>query len=101
MTFLQIPGFCQGGATLPVLENQFNCDVIVGYKSVYRMCFAMSCFFFLFAALMIRVRNSKDPRAAIQNGWAVELLYLLYDVWENDWLHYGKVQHYSHNHVVL
>lgn len=42
--------------------------MIVGYKSVYRMCFAMACFFFLFAIIMIRVRSSKDPRAAIQNG---------------------------------
>lgn len=46
-----------------------NCDIIVGYKSVYRMCFAMACFFFLFSIIMIRVRTSKDPRAAIQNGW--------------------------------
>ncbi|GAA6099238.1 serine incorporator 2 [Tachysurus ichikawai] len=76
----KIPGFCQGGSTIPIpgIENQFNCDVIVGYKSVYRMCFAMSCFFFLFAALMIRVRTSKDPRAAIQNGfWFFKFLILV------------------------
>lgn len=74
----KIPGFCQGGSTIPGLENQFNCDVIVGYKSVYRMCFAMSCFFFLFAAIMIRVRSSKDPRAAIQNGfWFFKFLILV------------------------
>ncbi|XP_017331411.1 serine incorporator 2 isoform X1 [Ictalurus punctatus] len=74
----KIPGFCQGGSTIPGLENQFNCDVIVGYKSVYRMCFAMACFFFLFAAIMIRVRSSKDPRAAIQNGfWFFKFLILV------------------------
>ncbi|KAB5586343.1 hypothetical protein PHYPO_G00000500 [Pangasianodon hypophthalmus] len=74
----KIPGFCQGGSTIPGLENQFNCDVIVGYKSVYRMCFAMACFFFFFAAIMIRVRNSKDPRAAIQNGfWFFKFLILV------------------------
>ncbi|XP_058249880.1 serine incorporator 2 isoform X1 [Hemibagrus wyckioides] len=74
----KIPGFCQGGSTIPGIENQFNCDVIVGYKSVYRMCFAMACFFFLFAALMIRVRSSKDPRAAIQNGfWFFKFLILV------------------------
>lgn len=53
---------------MPGVENQVNCDVIVGYKSVYRMCFAMTCFFFLFSVLMIGVRSSKDPRAAVQNG---------------------------------
>lgn len=72
---LQIPGFCQGGTTIPGIENHVNCDVIVGYKSVYRMCFAMACFFFLFSAIMIRVKSSKDPRAAFQNGWAWLMLY--------------------------
>ncbi|XP_061597185.1 serine incorporator 2 [Cololabis saira] len=73
----KIPGFCDGGSTLPGL-NKVNCDVIVGYKSVYRMCFSMACFFFLFSILMIRVRSSKDPRAAIQNGfWFFKFLLLV------------------------
>ncbi|CAB1333708.1 unnamed protein product [Coregonus sp. 'balchen'] len=77
-TLVSIPGFCQGGSTIPGMENQFNCDVIVGYKSVYRMCFAMTCFFFLFSAIMVRVQNSKDPRAAIQNGfWFFKFLILV------------------------
>lgn len=57
-----------GGSGIIGVENKVNCDIIVGYKSVYRMCFAMACFFFLFSIIMIRVRSSKDPRAAIQNG---------------------------------
>uniref|UniRef100_A0A7N8WLH9 Serine incorporator 2, like n=1 Tax=Mastacembelus armatus TaxID=205130 RepID=A0A7N8WLH9_9TELE len=74
----KIPGFCQGGTAIPGIENKVNCDVIVGYKSVYRMCFAMTCFFFLFSAIMIRVRSSKDPRAAIQNGfWFFKFLILI------------------------
>ncbi|XP_041843253.1 serine incorporator 2 [Melanotaenia boesemani] len=74
----KIPGFCQGGTTIPGIDNHVNCDVIVGYKSVYRMCFAMACFFFFFSAIMIRVRNSKDPRAAIQNGfWFFKFLILV------------------------
>ncbi|MEQ2194142.1 hypothetical protein XENOCAPTIV_024285, partial [Xenoophorus captivus] len=47
--------FCQGGTTIFGIENQVKCEVIVGFKSVYRMCFAMTCFFFLFAAIMIRL----------------------------------------------
>lgn len=66
----QIPGFCVGGTSIPGVQNKVNCDVMVGYKSVYRVCFAMACFFFLFSAIMIRVRSSKDPRAAVQNGFA-------------------------------
>uniref|UniRef100_A0A667XKU4 Serine incorporator 2 n=1 Tax=Myripristis murdjan TaxID=586833 RepID=A0A667XKU4_9TELE len=74
----QIPGFCVGGSSIPGIENKVNCDIIVGYKSVYRMCFAMACFFFLFSIIMIRVRSSKDPRAAIQNGfWFFKFLVLV------------------------
>ncbi|KAM6899422.1 serine incorporator 2 [Xenentodon cancila] len=73
----KIPGFCEGGSTIPGL-NKVNCDVIVGYKSVYRMCFAMACFFFLFSIIMIQVRSSKDLRAAIQNGfWFFKFLLLV------------------------
>lgn len=72
----QIPGFCTGGTTIPGIQNQVNCDIIVGYKSVYRMCFAMACFFFLFSLIMIRVRSSKDPRAPIQNGFVLQLQHL-------------------------
>ncbi|KAM9340161.1 serine incorporator 2 [Symphorus nematophorus] len=74
----KIPGFCVGGTAIPGLENKVNCDIMVGYKSVYRMCFAMACFFFLFSIIMIRVRSSKDPRAAIQNGfWFFKFLVLV------------------------
>ncbi|XP_008282102.1 serine incorporator 2 [Stegastes partitus] len=74
----KIPGFCMGGSSIPGIENKVNCDIIVGYKSVYRMCFAMACFFFLFSIIMIRVRSSKDPRAAIQNGfWFFKFLMLV------------------------
>ncbi|KAM9309824.1 serine incorporator 2 [Pholidichthys leucotaenia] len=70
--------FCQGGSTILDIENQVNCDVIVGYKPVYRICFAMTCFFFLFSAMMIGVRSSKDPRAALQNGfWFFKFLILV------------------------
>ncbi|XP_064204909.1 serine incorporator 1-like isoform X1 [Anguilla rostrata] len=74
----KIPGFCKGGTSIWVIENKVNCDIIVGYKSVYRMCFALACFFFLFCLLMIRVRSSKDPRAHIQNGfWFFKFMILV------------------------
>ncbi|KAL2080563.1 hypothetical protein ACEWY4_024356 [Coilia grayii] len=74
----KIPGFCVGGSAIPGFQNKVNCDIIVGYKSVYRMCFAMTCFFFLFSIIMIRVRSSKDPRAAFQNGfWFFKFLILV------------------------
>uniref|UniRef100_A0A8D0GR15 Serine incorporator 2 n=1 Tax=Sphenodon punctatus TaxID=8508 RepID=A0A8D0GR15_SPHPU len=46
--------------------------------AVYRMCFATAAFFFLFALIMICVRSSRDPRAAIQNGfWFFKFLILI------------------------
>ncbi|XP_041045189.1 serine incorporator 1-like [Carcharodon carcharias] len=66
----KIPGFCEIGynAQLPEV-NPVICRVLVGYKSVYRICFGMATFFLLLALLMINVRNSKDPRALVHNGF--------------------------------
>ena len=55
-----VPGLDNGGVV--------NCDLIVGYRAVYAVCFGMACFFGLMALLMICVKSSKDPRAKIQNG---------------------------------
>ena len=80
----QIPGFCVDGAGLPIYDNKVNCDLMVGYKAVYRMCFGMACFFFLFSVIMIRVRSSKDPRASIQNGYGyVALCTVCSDEWRH------------------
>ncbi|XP_063055124.1 serine incorporator 2 [Engraulis encrasicolus] len=76
----KIPGFCQGGTSIPIpgVDNLVNCDTVLGYKAVYRMCFAMTCFFFLFSVIMIRVRSSRDPRGSIQNGfWFFKFLILV------------------------
>lgn len=45
------------------------CEAIVGYLAVYRVCLAVAGFFLLLSGIMICVRNSKDPRAYIQNGF--------------------------------
>ncbi|KAJ4427650.1 hypothetical protein ANN_25298 [Periplaneta americana] len=50
------------------LNLSFECESAVGYLAVYRICFALSAFFFLMALVMIGVKTSKDPRAGIQNG---------------------------------
>ncbi|XP_078398289.1 serine incorporator 1 [Cetorhinus maximus] len=67
----KIPGFCDGGmeTSIPGVRGQVNCDVLVGYKAVYRICFGMAMFYLLFSLLMIKVRSSQDPRAAIHNGF--------------------------------
>ncbi|XP_063079161.1 serine incorporator 1 [Engraulis encrasicolus] len=67
----KIPGFCEGGmgSSIPGVEGHVNCDVLVGYKAVYRVCFGMSMFFLLFSLITIKVRSSQDPRAALHNGF--------------------------------
>ncbi|MGH0161196.1 UNVERIFIED_CONTAM: hypothetical protein FKN15_044693 [Acipenser sinensis] len=68
---LQIPGFCDGGmgTSIPGIQGHVNCDVLVGYKAVYRVCFGMAMFFLLFSLLMIKVKSSQDPRASVHNGF--------------------------------
>lgn len=55
-----------------------NCDVLVGYLAVYRICFGMAAFFFLFMVLNIGVSSGKDCRAGLNNGfWGLKFLLLL------------------------
>ncbi|XP_056293665.1 serine incorporator 1 [Pseudoliparis swirei] len=65
----RIPGFCEDGASFPGLQADVDCQMFVGYKAVYRICFGMSMWFLGFAILMINIKNSRDPRATIHNGF--------------------------------
>ncbi|KZT07751.1 TMS membrane protein/tumor differentially expressed protein [Laetiporus sulphureus 93-53] len=40
-----------------------------GVLAVHRICFALSLFHFILGALLIGVKDTKDKRASIQNGW--------------------------------
>uniref|UniRef100_A0A803XL82 Serine incorporator 3 n=1 Tax=Meleagris gallopavo TaxID=9103 RepID=A0A803XL82_MELGA len=67
----KVPGFCDEGlhTRIPHLNGFVSCDVFVGYRAVYRISFAMAVFFFAFSLLMIAVKTSNDPRAAVHNGF--------------------------------
>lgn len=67
----KVPHFCDKIGTE-------NCDKLVGYMAVYRVCFAMTSFYILLAIICINVKNSQDPRAKLHNGfWGVKLLVFL------------------------
>lgn len=58
--------------------SMIDCSHAVGYLAVYRICFALVCFFMLMAIMMIGVRSSRDPRAPIQNGfWGLKFIIVI------------------------
>ncbi|NWY96403.1 SERC2 protein, partial [Loxia curvirostra] len=74
----KLPGFCEGSGSVLGVQTNVDCSSFLGHKAVYRMGFAMAAFFCLFAVLMVCVRSSKDPRAALQNGfWFFKFLALV------------------------
>lgn len=69
----KIPYLCTGFEH--VIDPLLKCQNFVGYLAVYRVCFALAAFFFLFTILMINVKSSRDPRSAIQSGfWFFKIL---------------------------
>ena len=52
-----------------------GCTRVVGFLAVYRIMFAVASFYFLFSVTMLFVRNSRDPRAYIQNGYIYCIVY--------------------------
>lgn len=89
-------------AALSKLYSTWQCESGVGYPAVYRLCFALSAFFFLMALIMIGVKTSKDPRAGIQNGfWALKYLLVIggmvgaffipEDSFGTTWMYFGMI----------
>ncbi|XP_011647791.1 serine incorporator 1 isoform X2 [Pogonomyrmex barbatus] len=69
--------FCANSSSYVPFDT-FDCESAVGYLAVYRICFILSLYFFLMSVIMIRVKSSQDPRAAIQNGfWAIKYLLII------------------------
>ena len=65
--------FCKDGS-----GYESTCQEAVGYLAVYRLLFAQTVFFALFAVIMVGVKSSRDPRTPLQNGfWAIKYLILI------------------------
>ncbi|CCD69747.2 Serine incorporator 1 [Caenorhabditis elegans] len=65
--------FCEG-------LNEYagiSCAHATGFQAVYRVCAATASFYLLFMLIMIGVKDSKDGRSSIQNGfWFFKYLIL-------------------------
>jgi len=103
------PGLQATLAGSPFCKNEdstmgwgIECSQIVGYLAVYRVCFALTCFFALMAVMMIGVKTSKDLRAGIQNGfWGIKYLavigicvgafFIPRGAFGNTWMYFGMM----------
>ncbi|CAG5130492.1 unnamed protein product, partial [Candidula unifasciata] len=60
------------------LKSDSECDMVVGYKAVYRLSLAVVIFYFLHVLLTAFVPSSNHWRASIQNGyWGFKFLVLI------------------------
>nr|CDS26221.1 serine incorporator 1 [Hymenolepis microstoma] len=67
----KIPTLCPG-------SDDDLCHLITGYGAVYRMCFSLAIFFFVFSLFTIKVQTSSDFRARIHNGfWFFKILSII------------------------
>lgn len=64
-TIFQIPFF---NDTCILLNAGINCNRMVGFIAVYRVGFAMTCFYLLFMFITFGVTTSRSCRAGIHNG---------------------------------
>ena len=55
-----LPFVCSNVTIIGIYNyNQLiNCNSIIGYFAVYRICFALTCFYFLFMCIMVKFKNS-------------------------------------------
>jgi serine incorporator 1/3 len=68
-------GKCYGVLAVRLLDPLLEHACLFSHK-VHRICFALALFHLLVGASLIGVKDTKDKRAAIQNGCVV-LCYLL------------------------
>lgn len=106
-TLAQIPFLCKDVVPDLIVITDINalvndCSVFAGYSAVYRVCFGFTCFFALFAVIMVNVQSSKDPRGGIQNGfWLFKFMgivgiivgafFIPYGTFETVWMYFGMI----------
>ncbi|KAG8456533.1 hypothetical protein GDO86_002351 [Hymenochirus boettgeri] len=60
------------------IQAGIDCEKLVGYSAVYRVCFGMACFFFILCIFTLCIKNSKSCRAYVHNGfWFIKFAVLI------------------------
>ncbi|VVC26196.1 Serine incorporator/TMS membrane protein [Cinara cedri] len=99
--FLQHVPFCKSenpSYTNKIVDGLYSapidCKNAVGYMAVYRICFAMCIFFSLMSLIMMGVKDSRDKRAPIQNGfWGIKYLIVFAGVCGSFFIAPGSFSH--------